>query len=295
MPIFIFLFLLISGLNANLLDDYEALFKQLPNWNREQAIIEPFGDGCTNQNYKLSVGDKSYFVRIGSNPKTELGLLFSREVESIKLASKLGLTPPVLIYSDQILITPFVQSNTIDIHEPENLVKVIAMLKKVHESNEILSWDATPEAVIEKYLNILERLNIALTPIQQDVIANRPRPKIEKLVPCHIDVKGENVLDDGKKFWLIDWEYGGMSDPMFDLASLKPASGFNDEELQSALSLYIENPSLEQKQRFKQFCDLSYLCAGLWCLIMDKTSTLNHPYREWADIAFSELHTQINP
>lgn len=295
MPFFIFLFLLISGLNADLLDDYEALFKQLPNWNREQAVIEPFGDGCTNQNYKLAVGDKSYFVRIGSNPKTELGLLFSREVESIKLASRLGLAPPVLIYSDQILITPFVDSKTIDIHEPENLVKVIAMLKKVHESNDVLSWKTTPESMIHDYLMILEKLNIPLTEFQLDIIANRPHPKIDKLVPCHIDIKGENVLDDGNRFWLIDWEYGGMSDPLFDLSSLMPAANFTEEELQKALDLYSSNPSQQLRDRFRQFCILSLLRASLWCLIMNEVSTLDHPYKEWADEGFYNVNKMINP
>jgi thiamine kinase len=36
---------------------------------------------------------------------------------------------------------------------------------------------------------------------------------------CHDDLHHLNVLDDGGRLTLIDWEYGGLGDPIFDLAS----------------------------------------------------------------------------
>src|SRR5699024_1937065 len=39
--------------------------------------------------------------------------------------------------------------------------------------------------------------------------------------PCHIDACGENLLEDKYgKIYLIDWEYSGMFDPLFDIATL---------------------------------------------------------------------------
>jgi hypothetical protein len=38
--------------------------------------------------------------------------------------------------------------------------------------------------------------------------------------PVHLDLNPGNLLYDGKRFWLIDWELAGMGDPYQDLAAL---------------------------------------------------------------------------
>ena len=38
-------------------------------------------------------------------------------------------------------------------------------------------------------------------------------------VPCHDDLHHLNLVDDGERLWLVDWEYGGAGDPVYDLAS----------------------------------------------------------------------------
>ena len=40
------------------------------------------------------------------------------------------------------------------------------------------------------------------------------------LVACHCDPLCENFLDTGERMWLVDWEYSGMNDPMWDLGDL---------------------------------------------------------------------------
>ena len=42
---------------------------------------------------------------------------------------------------------------------------------------------------------------------------------LDASVLCHNDSHWDNVLDDGDDLWVIDWEYAGMGDPMFDLAA----------------------------------------------------------------------------
>ncbi len=40
----------------------------------------------------------------------------------------------------------------------------------------------------------------------------------------HHDLLPGNVMDDGRRLWLIDWEYGGFGTAMFDLANLSPTA-----------------------------------------------------------------------
>ena len=46
------------------------------------------------------------------------------------------------------------------------------------------------------------------------------------LAPCHCDPLCENFLDAGERMWIVDWEYSGMNDPLWDLGDLSVEAGF---------------------------------------------------------------------
>ena len=48
------------------------------------------------------------------------------------------------------------------------------------------------------------------------------------LVACHCDPLCENFLDTGQRMWIVDWEYSGMNDPMWDLGDLVVEAAFGD-------------------------------------------------------------------
>src|SRR5688500_4835302 len=37
-------------------------------------------------------------------------------------------------------------------------------------------------------------------------------------VPCHNDLHAQNILEHDRRLLLVDWEYGGLGDPVYDLA-----------------------------------------------------------------------------
>lgn len=293
--VFLTLFSSITYANSDILISYQSFFSQLPLWNEKTATIHPFGQGCTNQNYKLEVGDNSYFVRLLSPAKNILGLSFANEIELIQLANSLKLAPPILLADAKqgIIIFPFIEGKSVDLRDKEKLNEVMKLVKKLHHSKAHISFQATPEDFISKYLEILQKQNIVLSPLQKQLIANRPRPVLDQLVPCHLDLKGDNILDDGKRLWLIDWEYGGMSDPLLDIAQLTPSENFSDEDTLIALSYYDPHATLEMKQKVEQLRILSNIRIALWCLIMSHFSTLDHPYQQWADELFLEIENAL--
>ena len=53
-------------------------------------------------------------------------------------------------------------------------------------------------------------------------------PRIRcRIVACHCDPLCENFLDTGERMWIVDWEYSGMNDPMWDLGDLSVEAGFD--------------------------------------------------------------------
>ncbi len=47
--------------------------------------------------------------------------------------------------------------------------------------------------------------------------------------PCHCDPLAENFLDTGERMWIVDWEYSGMNDPMWDLGDLSVEANLSPE------------------------------------------------------------------
>jgi thiamine kinase-like enzyme len=59
-----------------------------------------------------------------------------------------------------------------------------------------------------------------------------------EIVFGHNDLLPSNLIDDGERLWLIDWDYAGFSPPLFDLANLATNSSLEPDEERALLSLY---------------------------------------------------------
>lgn len=54
----------------------------------------------------------------------------------------------------------------------------------------------------------------------------------------------ENFLDDGDKMWIVDWEYSGMNDPLWDLGDLSVEAGFTDAQDMEMLRSYSQTTQI---------------------------------------------------
>jgi thiamine kinase-like enzyme len=58
----------------------------------------------------------------------------------------------------------------------------------------------------------------------------------------HNDFLPGNIIDDGKKLWIIDYEYAGFSTGMFDLAGLASNASFSSDDSVALLTAYFGTP-----------------------------------------------------
>lgn len=65
-------------------------------------------------------------------------------------------------------------------------------------------------------------------------------------VPCHCDYQPTNLVIDGDKFYVLDWEFAGLNDPFYDIACYGNA-GF-DKAL-SLLDAYLGRPANNDELR----------------------------------------------
>ena len=86
-------------------------------------------------------------------------------------------------------------------------------------------------------------------------------------LPCHCDPLCENFLDTGDRMFIIDYEYAGNNDPMWDLGDLSVEGGFADEQDDALLRAYFDGePPPDQRGRmvvYKAMCDLLWTLWGV--------------------------------
>ena len=84
--------------------------------------------------------------------------------------------------------------------------------------------------------------------------------------------------------WIVDWEYSGMNDPMWDLGDLSVEGGFNAAQDEEMLHAYFGGePSRHDRGRmviYKAMCDLLWT---LWGLIQLANNNPADNFRNYAD------------
>jgi thiamine kinase-like enzyme len=88
-----------------------------------------------------------------------------------------------------------------------------------------------------------------------------------ELRACHCDPLCENFLDTGERMWIVDWEYSGNNDPMWDLGDLSVEGNFDAAMDRRLLEAYFgAQPSAFDGGRmviYKAMCDLLWTLWGL--------------------------------
>ena len=146
-------------------------------------------------------------------------------------------------------------------------------LAKLHNSGERFEFRFELFAMIDDYLKVLSTRDVTLPegyhdivdaadPVKQALAAN-PLP----LAPCHCDPLCENFLDDGNIMWIVDWEYSGMNDPLWDVGDLSVEAEMNAQQEAELLQGYFGRaPTGSEMGRvviYKAMCDLLWTLWGL--------------------------------
>ena len=166
--------------------------------------------------------------------------------------------------------------------------------RKLHESGAAFPFRFDLFAMIDDYLGVLAGKDVELPDGYHDVVAEaeavraaldaHPAP----LAPCHCDPLCENFLDTGAIMWIVDWEYSGMNDPMWDLGDLSVEGEFSADQDAEMLAAYFgREPRPAEQGRvviYKAMCDLLWT---LWGLIQLANKNPAEDFRAYADGRFA--------
>ncbi|MFZ2870385.1 phosphotransferase family protein, partial [Zavarzinia sp.] len=99
------------------------------------------------------------------------------------------------------------------------------------------------------------------------------------LVFGHNDLLAANFIDDGKRLWLLDWDYAGFNSPLFDLGGLSSNNGFDATDEDAMLGQYFGRPPDDAlRRRFKAVQCASLLREAMWSMVSELHSDLEFDY-----------------
>ena len=146
-------------------------------------------------------------------------------------------------------------------------------LRQLHSSDAEFPFHFELFAMIDEYLGILSGKDVALPEGYHDVVAEAESVRAAlamhpaKLAACHSDPLCENFLDTDDKMWIVDWEYSGMNDPLWDLGDLSVEASMTDAQDTEMMTAYFGRfPTAAETGRmviYKAMCDLLWTLWGL--------------------------------
>lgn len=254
---------------------YEMV-SEIPFFSNKKArinSIEVLPGGLTNNNYKVTIEDITYALRLAGEGTIEY-LNRPAEKHNATIMSDININAPIIFYDEMTgnQVCKYID-DSITLHikdfKNEHYLNLSAkVFKKYHSCGrefisefnplkEIVSYN---KLLIEKNFEFYDGAKLMREKIEEvrDIVEKNP----PKLAPCHNDPLCENWLDDKKDFYLIDWEYSGMNDPLFDLGALSIEAELDEEQERFLLKEYFGGDLTE-----KQYGSLiinKFLCDVLW-------------------------------
>ena len=221
--------------------------------------ISPIG-GMTNKNFKVCINDKSYVLRVPGNGTEEM-ISRQDEIKNAVYANRIGVDAELVYFNEEtgVKISNFIENaQTLSpeaAKKQHNMKMVCNILRTLHNSKEKMDNDFNIYEKIEKYENLSKKIDGLFYEDYYQVkdkiyyLKNIMNELEISYTPCHNDTIAENFIKSSEdKMYLIDWEYAGMNDPMWDIAAHSLENNFTEDEEELFLKIYFKG-NVEEKYK----------------------------------------------
>ena len=260
-------------------------------WPGHALELEPLGGGITNRNFKVAVDGETFVLRIGGKDTELLGIDRSDEYRASLAAAEAGVGPEVVrfVEPEGWLVTRFVEGGPVPAGELE---RVVEALRRFHEGRPIPGrFDSF--RVVEAYaatagargVRVPAAYGRALEPARAIERTRRDAP----LKPCHNDLLSGNLIDDGERICIVDWEYAGMGDPFFDLANYSINHELDEEDDRALLRAYFGALREADFAALSLMRFMSDFREAMWGVVQQGISELDFDFQGYAEEHFERL------
>ena len=238
--------------------------------------IEAIKHGLTNRSWLVTTEGDRFVVRISDASAEELQIDRNSEAVVLQHVARAGTGPDVLRCDPDrgVLVTRYLGAtwSQRDAHSSDNIDRLAVLLRRLH-TLDVPSGVRTVDlaATVHGYLRTLDERGIqsGLTLPSLRDCADETALRLRKgSTPClcHNDVHHLNIVD-GDSLRLIDWEYAGVGEPLFDLASLCVYHRYGRSQRERLLSAYAAPSETVSWHRLELACWLFDYIRDLWTAV----------------------------
>ncbi len=208
-------------------------------------------------------------------------------------AAAAGAGAPVIEYrpQDRLLVIGYIEGRTFgaqDVAAAENIPRIAAACHRLHDGA-LFGNDFDMFEIQRRYLSVARSRGFKipvgyhdLTP-QFTAAEKALAVRAEGTVPCNNDLLPANLIDDGERIWLIDYELSGNNDACFELGNIAAEAQLSAEALAELVTAYYGRPRRSKIAR-------AWLLGGLvgmygwtlWGAIQHAASPLDIDFWGWA-------------
>ena len=282
--------------------DTEGRIAALPVWSGP-VRLEPLSGGISNLSFTATDDTGKFVVRVTRDFPFH-HVFRDREVMSARAAHAAGFAPELVHAEPGLMVSRFIEGRVLTVADVQaNIPRIADLVRRFHLNmshvvsgpgfmfwvfhvnrdyvRQLRETNAATDAEIAHWLAINDELEAAQYPMP--------------IVVGHHDLLPANLIDDGSRLWLIDYEYAGFGTGMFDLANLSSNSSFTAEHSRALLEAYFGTaPDAATLRAHAAMEAASLLREALWSLV--SIPHLDRPgvdYRAYAGENFAKLDAAL--
>jgi thiamine kinase-like enzyme len=253
---------------------------------------QPLAGGITNTNFVVADRGRKYVVRVGADIPVH-HILRWHELAASRAAHAAGISPAVVHAEPGAMVLDFVEGRTFgpeDVRQRSNLERIVALVRRAHRDlprslrgPTLVFWVFH---VLRDYAATLREGGGRMSDELSGLLARAERLERAvgpiELVFGHNDLLAANFLDDGRRLWLIDWDYAGWNSPLFDLGGLASNSELDEALRLWVLEAYFERPLTDElRRRAQAMLTASLLREAMWSMVSELHSTVEFDFASY--------------
>ena len=224
----------------------EDRIRALPCWNGGIDIAVLKG-GLSNESFLVKDASGRHVVRFGHDYPFH-HVFRDRELMTARAAHAAGFGPEIRYAEPGVMVSAFLDARTYGGADvARERLRIAHMLRRFHldmashvSGAGFIFWVFH---IIRDYARTLEAGGSRMIPELPTYLAlNAELEAVQAPLPIifgHGDLLPSNFLDDGKRLWLIDFEYAGFNTAMFDIAGAASNAGMSPDQADEFLATYF--------------------------------------------------------
>jgi len=240
----------------------------------------------------VSTPEGTFVVRVWSGGGDFLAINRDHEYRNSVAAAQAGVGAPVVAYhpEDNLLVLRFIDGRTFgneDVQAPANIPRIARACRQLHAGPRF-AGDFDMFVIQGRYAAVTAELGLrvpagydSLMP-QMEGARRALAVRAEPTVPCNNDLLAANFIDDGRRVWLIDYEYAGNNDACFELGNIWGECHLSADALADLVTAYYGRTLRNKIARSMLLGMVGRYGWTLWGAIQAATSPIEFDFWSWA-------------